>query len=93
MTATSNVVQFRITVLDRLKASLGSYGRVATALGVEANYPTRWHKAGYIPEIWALDVHELFIADHNGPITVFDVLIEARDVRRAKVQEAMAERE
>lgn len=77
-------------VLERLKAALGSYGRVAAALAVEANYLTRWRKLGYIPEIWALDVEGLNVTDAHGRIDSRAVLVEARAARWANEQKKRA---
>lgn len=71
-------------ILDRLKAILGSYGRVTAALGVSANYATRWAREGFIPEVWALAVEDLNLRDEWGAITSRDVLLEARAAKTAR---------
>ena len=71
-------------ILDRLKAILGSYGRVTVALDVAPNYATRWAREGFIPEVWALDVEDLHLQDEWGAITARDVLFEARAGRTAR---------
>lgn len=73
-----------------MKAALGSYGRVAAALAVEANYPTRWRRLGYIPEIWALDVESLNVTDTHGRIDPRLVLVEARVARWVNEQKKKA---
>lgn len=73
-------------ILDRLKAILGSYGRVTKALGVSPNYATRWTREGFIPEIWALEVEHLNLGDQWGEISAYDVLIEARAGRSARLE-------
>ena len=74
----------RPRILDRLKALLGSYGRVTAALDVAPNYATRWSREGFIPEVWALAVEELNLHDEWGAITSRDVLLEARAAKTAR---------
>lgn len=69
------------SVVERLKAALGTYAKVADAIGANRNYVTRWRDAGCIPERWALDVHRLRIKDGWGSITYWDVLLEAEAAR------------
>ena len=71
-------------ILDRLKAVLGSYGRVTAALDVAPNYATRWTREGFIPEVWALAVEDLNLRDGWGAITARNVLLEARAGRTAR---------
>ena len=71
-------------ILDRLKAILGSYGRVTVALDVAPNYATRWVREGFIPEVWALDIEDLNLRDEWGAITAREVLLEARSGRIAR---------
>lgn len=67
--------------VERLRAALGSYAKVADALGANRNYMTRWRRAGCIPERWAFDVHRLRVVDQWGTLTYWDVLIEAERAR------------
>lgn len=71
-------------ILDRLKAILGSYGRVCVALDVAPNYATRWGREGFISEAWALDIEDLNLRDEWGAITARSVLLEARAGRTAR---------
>lgn len=68
-------------VVERLRAALGSYAKIADALGANRNYVTRWRDAGCIPERWALDVHRMKVSDEWGAITYWEVLIEAEQSR------------
>lgn len=72
-------------ILERLKASFGTYSRVAAALDVATNYTTRWRADGFIPEPWALAIEELGVRDEWGAITARGVLHEARDARMARI--------
>lgn len=80
---TKSPTQAKPPVVERLREALGSDARVATALGANRNYVTRWRDAGCIPERWALDVHRLRVSDRWGLITYWEVLIEAEHVRLA----------
>lgn len=71
-------------VVERLRAALGSYAKVAEALGANRNYVTRWRDGGCIPEQWALDVHRLKVTDEWGAITYWEVLLEAERVRAGR---------
>lgn len=80
-------------LLVRLCAALGSGYKLCERLGVPDNYPTKWRKAGYIPEQWALDIEQLRVKDSYGDITAYTVLYEAARVRRERIAEALRERD
>ena len=72
-------------VLARLVIHFGSAKRATAALGVRANWATQWKRNGLIPEIWALDIEALNVADAWGHISVYDVLYEAAAARRERI--------
>lgn len=78
----------RPPLLQRLYRNMGSWGKLARAMEVKDNYPTRWRRSGYIPETYALAVDRLGLADEYGEITAYDVLLEAERVRARVLEDA-----
>lgn len=87
-----NRQNLQTNLLERLKTHYGSYAQVAVALGVADNYPSRWRRAGFIPEAYALDIEALRVSDRFGVIDAMDVLRAARDARKAALEMAEQER-